>query len=69
MNKKSHVPRYVMTLRMFGAPKSYAFKRISKRCSINSTSRVELKKDHVKRHVRCKGSCLTKVKTEKRQRF
>ena len=59
-----------MTLRIFGALKSYAFGGTSKRCSIDSTPQVELKKkkDHVKSHVRCRGSCLPKVKREERQK-
>ena len=60
-----------MVLQIFGAPKSYAFGETSKRCSINSTPQVELKKkeSHVRSHVRCRGSCLTKVKREERQEF
>ena len=71
VNKKSHMLGYVMILLIFGAPKSYAFKKTSKRCSIDSTLQVELKKkkSHVRSHVRSWGSCSTKVKREERQRF
>ena len=70
MNKKSHVLGHVIVLRIFGALKSCAFGGTFKRCSINSTSQVELKKmeGHVRSHVRCKGFCLTKVKKGRKAR-
>ena len=70
MNRKSHVMDHEMTLQIFGALKSSAFGGTSKKCSINSTPQVELKKKegHVKSHVRCRGSCLPKFKGEKRQK-
>ena len=68
INKKSHVLGHVMLLRIFDASKSCAFGGTLKRCSIDSAPQVDLKKkeDHVRSHVRCRGSCLTKVKGEKR---
>ena len=64
------MPGQMMTLRVFGAPKSCAFGKTSKRCSIDSTPQVELKKEgHVRSYVRCRGFCLRKVKGEKKQRF
>ena len=71
VNRKSHMLDHMMVLRIFDAPKRCAFEGTLKKCSINSTPQVKLKKkeSHVKSHVRCKGSCLTKVKREKRQEF
>ena len=71
MNRKSHMSGHVIVLRIFNAPKSCAFGGTLKKCLSNSTPQVELKKKegHVKSHVRYRGSCLTKVKGEKRQRF
>ena len=69
MNRRSHMLGHVMTLQIFSASKSCAFGKTLKRCSIDSTTRVELKKGHVKSHVRCRSSCLTKVKREERQKF
>ena len=71
VNKKSYVLGHMMILRIFGAPKSCVFGKNLKGCSINSTLRVELKKkeDHIRSHVRCRGSCLPKVKEEERQGF
>ena len=71
MNRRSHVSDHVMVLRIFGAPKSCVFEKTSKKYSIDSTPRVELKKKegHVRSHVRYKGSCLPKIKGEKRQGF
>ena len=71
VNRKSHVLGHVMIVRLFGAPKICVFRGTLKSCSINSTLRVEFKKKkgHVRSHVRCRGSGLTKVKKEERQEF
>ena len=42
MNGKSYVMRYIIILPLFDAPKRYIFKKISKRCSIDSTLQVDL---------------------------
>ena len=72
MNKKSHVPDQVMTQQIFNPPKSCAFRRTSKKCSIDSITQVELKKKkkegYVRSHVRCRVSCLPKVKGEGKQK-
>ena len=71
VNRRSHVSGYVIVLQIFGAPKSCAFGGTLKSCSIDSTPRVELKKKkgYIRNHVSCKGSYLTNVKREERQRF
>ena len=63
------MPGHVMTLRIFGALKSCDFREISKKCLINSTPQVELKKCYMRSHMSCRSSCLTKVKREESQRF
>ena len=71
MNKKSHLSGHVMVLQIFGTPKSCAFGRTFKSCLIDSTPQVELKikEGYVKNHVKCRGSCLPKVKREEMQEF
>ena len=64
MNRRSHVSGHVIVLQIFGTPKSCAFRKTPKRCSIDLTPQVELKKKegHVRSHMRCRDFCLTKVK-------
>ena len=68
MNRRSHVLGHVMTLQIFGAPKICAFGGILKRCSIDSTPQVALKKKkgYVRSHVRYISSCLTMIKRKEK---
>ena len=60
VNKKSHVIRHVLTLRIFGAPKKLCFRRNREEVFnwLNSTNWVELHKGHMQRsqgEITCGG--------------